>query len=319
VLIIWENYVSELYDRPIRPETLEDEPEEEVDTEEKGPYILQSEVEKAIKEMRNRKSTGDDDVPGDVLVGEGSLKILIILINTVYETGEWPKDFTEVTMIALKKKTRATKCSEHHTINLIAHTAKIIANILLHGRRIKRKIKDILGDDQFGFRRGKGIRDAIGMMRIRTGRSLEIDEKLCICFIDWQKAHDRVNWTKLLEILKRTGIDWRERSLINKLYKEQRVKVRLDRGETRNVQIGRRVRQGCCLSPILFNLYSVCLTKVALDGLGYFNIGGQIIQTVKYEDDLVLMAKEETVLQDMTDKLVMKGLQQWGGACRVTA
>jgi hypothetical protein len=43
------------------------EPEEEVDTDEKGPYILQSEVEKAVKEMRNRKSTGDDDVPGDVL------------------------------------------------------------------------------------------------------------------------------------------------------------------------------------------------------------------------------------------------------------
>ena len=43
------------------------EPEEEVDTDEKGPYILQSEVEKAVKEIRNRKATGDDDVPGDVL------------------------------------------------------------------------------------------------------------------------------------------------------------------------------------------------------------------------------------------------------------
>jgi len=236
-LIIWENYVSELYDRPIRPETLEDEPEEEVDTDKKGPYISQSEVEKAIKEMGYRKGTGDDDVPGDVLLGEGGLKILTILINTPYETG--------------------------HT----AHTAKIIANIFLHRRRIERKIKDIIGDDQFGFRRGKGIRDAIGMMRIRAGRTLEIDEELCICFIDWQKAFDRGNWTKLLQILKRTGIDWRERRLISKLYMDQRVKLRLDRGEKRSVQIGRGVRQGCCLSPILFNLYSVCLTKVALNGL----------------------------------------------------
>ena len=63
-------------------------------------------MEKAVKEMRNRKATGDDDVPGDVLklLGEGGLKILTKLINTIYETGEWPKDFTEVTMIALKKK-----------------------------------------------------------------------------------------------------------------------------------------------------------------------------------------------------------------------
>jgi len=56
-------------------------------------------------------------------------------------------------------------------------------------------------------------------------------------------------------------------------------------------------------------LYSECLTKEALDGLGDFNIGGQIIQTVKYKyaDDLVLMAKEETVLQGMIDKLIEIG------------
>jgi len=51
---------------------------------------LQSEVEKAIKEMRNKQATGDDDVPGDVLklLGEGGLKIMMKLINTIYETGE---------------------------------------------------------------------------------------------------------------------------------------------------------------------------------------------------------------------------------------
>jgi hypothetical protein len=67
-------------------------------------------VEKVIKEMRNKKATEDDDVPGDVLrlFGEGGLKIMTKLINTIYETGEWPMEFTEVTMIALKKKPQAT-------------------------------------------------------------------------------------------------------------------------------------------------------------------------------------------------------------------
>jgi len=54
---------------------------------------------------------------------------------------------------------------------------------------------------------------------------------------------------------------------------------------------------------MLFNLYSECITTETLDGLGDFNIGGQIIQTVKYADDLVLMAKEETVLQCVIDRL----------------
>jgi len=46
------------------------------------------------------------------------------------------------------------------------------------------------------------------------------------------------------------------------------------------------------LSPILFKLYSVCLTKDALEGSRDFKIGGQIIHTVKYADELVLLAKE---------------------------
>jgi len=154
-------------------------------------------VEKAIKEMRNKKATGDDDVSGDVLKlsGEGGLKIMTKLINTIYETGEWSKDFTEVTMIALKKKPQATKCSDHRTISLIARTAKIVAKILT--RRIEKKIEDVHGEDQFGFRRGKGTRDAIGMLRIISERTLEIDEELSFCFIDWQKAFDRVNWAIL--------------------------------------------------------------------------------------------------------------------------
>jgi len=173
-----------LHDRPNRPETLEFEPEEEVDADEKGPYILQSEVEKAIKEMRNKKATGYDDVPGDVLklMGEGGLKIMKKLIKTIYETGVWPKDFTEVTMITLKKELQATKCSDHRTISLIAHTAKIVAKILR--RRIEKNIEDVLGEGQFGFRRGKGTRDAIGMLRIISERTLEIDEELSVCFID---------------------------------------------------------------------------------------------------------------------------------------
>jgi hypothetical protein len=81
----------------------------------------------------------------------------------------------------------------------------------------------------------------------------------------------------------------------------------LYRGETRSVKIGRGVRQGCCLSHFLFNLYSECFTKEALEGFGDFKLGAQIIHTVKYADGLVLLLKEEKVLQDMIDKLIEIG------------
>jgi hypothetical protein len=139
-------------------------------------------------------------------------------------------------------------------------------------KRIEKKIEDILREDQFGFRRGKGTRDAIGMLRIISEHTLDIDEKLCACFIHCQKAFDCVNWTKLMQTLKETGIDWHGKRLINKFYVYQSVKVQLDPGETRSVKIGRGIRQGCCLSPILFRLYSKYLTKEALEGFGDFKI-----------------------------------------------
>ena len=53
-----------------------------------------------------------------------------------------------------------------------------------------------------------------------------------------------------------------------------------------------------------------CLSKEALEGFGDFKIGGQIINKLKYADDLVLLAKEEKVLQDTIEKLI-----EIGGCC----
>jgi hypothetical protein len=73
------------------------------------------------------------------------------------------------------------------------------------------------------------------------------------------------------------------------------------------VKTGREVRQGCCSSPILFNLYSIYITKEALEGFGDFQTGGHVTRTVKYARDLVLLAKEDMVLQGTVGSLVETG------------
>lgn len=74
------------------------------------------------------------------------------LINNIHDTAEWAKDFTEI-MTALKKKPKSTKCSDHLTVSLTGQAAKIVVKILR--RRIVRKTEDVLGENQFGCRRGK--------------------------------------------------------------------------------------------------------------------------------------------------------------------
>jgi hypothetical protein len=69
--------------------------------------------------------------------------------KNIYDTGEWPKDFNDITMTALKKKKKATKCRTN------AHTLKVAVRILR--RRTERKFGGVLGEDHIGFRGGKEI------------------------------------------------------------------------------------------------------------------------------------------------------------------
>jgi hypothetical protein len=82
------------------------------------------------------------------------------------------------------------------------------------------------------------------MLRIIPERNLDIDEELYACFKDWQKAFERVNWTKLIQITKGTDIEWRERKLISNLCMDQCVKLRVGQGKTKNLKKGRGIRPG---------------------------------------------------------------------------
>ena len=94
------------------------------------------------------------------------------------------------------------------TISLISHTGKIVARIL--SKRLESKIQEVTEEDQFEFKKGKGTRDAIGLMGNISERVFDVKEEMCLCFIDWQKAFDCVHWKKLLERLRNIGVYWRK-------------------------------------------------------------------------------------------------------------
>ena len=85
--------------------------------------------------------------------------------------------------------------------------------------------------------------------------------------------------------------------------------------EKRSMKDGTWIRQGRCSLPILFNLYSEYVTKETLEGFGDFRRESQIIRTAKCADELVLLAREETVLGGTTDRLFKIGI--FGGKSRV--
>jgi Reverse transcriptase (RNA-dependent DNA polymerase). len=94
-----------------------------------------------------------------------------------------------------------------------------------------------------------------------------------------------------------------------RFYMDQSVKLKLDQEERRSAKNGRWVTQGYCLSPIPFNLYGECFTKETLERFGDFKVWGKagVLRSVKYADYFLLLAKEETVLQDIIDILIEAG------------
>ena len=96
----------------------------------------------------------------------------------MYEEEKCPDDFTRAAMIPLLKKNNAVKCTDFRTISLICHASKIMLRVLI--KRIEAKAKHLLGRNPFGFRKGYGTRDAIGVMRALCERNLDSGNKVYI-------------------------------------------------------------------------------------------------------------------------------------------
>src|SRR6478736_4077327 len=141
-------------------------------------------------------------------------------------------------------------------------------------------------------------------MRLICERSLEFENNVYICFVDFEKAFDRVNWEKMMKVLQSIGVDWRDQKMISELYMIQEAVVRFAGGESDSGIIGRGVRQGCLLSPLLFSIYVEMMMKEALENVEEgIRVGGEVIKGVKYTDDQGMVANTETGLKSLMDSL----------------
>ena len=119
--------------------------------------------------------------------------------------------------------------------------------------RLQQYVNHELPDVQAGFRKARGTRDQIANIHWIIEKAREFQKS--IYFIDYTKAFDCVDHNKLWKILQEMGIPDHLTCLFRNLYADQEATVRTGLGPTDWFQIGKGVRQGCILSPCLFNLY----------------------------------------------------------------
>ena len=125
------------------------------------------------------------------------------------------------------------------------------------------------------------------------------------CFIEYTKAFGCVDHNKLWKTIKEVGIPDHLICLLRNLYAGQEATVRTGHGTTDWFQIGKGVRQGCMLSPCLFNFYAEYIMRNA--GLEEAQAGiknpGRNINNLRYADDTTLMAESEEELKSLLMKV----------------
>lgn len=228
--------------------------------------------------------------------GEKAKDVLFKIISSMYKTGQIPSDLTKCLIIPIPKKARAQTCEQYRTLSLISHASKVLTRIIM--RRIETKIDGILTDDQFGFRRGMRTREAILSLRQVIDKMNRKGKTTFISFVDLEKAFDNVNWDIIFDTLKKTGASYRDRRIIHRLYKNEIGVIKSGTREE-EAKIMKGVRQGCSLSPYLFNLYvQEAINKIREKGGVGINIHGEKIDMLRFADDIAVLAENENNLQN---------------------
>ena len=162
-----------------------------------------------------------------------------------------------------------------------------------------------LPDVQAGFRKGRGTRDQISSICRIIKKAREFQENIYFCFIDYTKAFDWVDHSKLWKILKEMGIPDHLTCLLRNLYAGQDLTVRTGHGTTDWFKIGKRVRQDCTFSSCLFNLYAEYIMRNARVGeeQAEIKVAGRNNNNLTYADETTLMAESEEELQSLLLKV----------------
>ena len=183
---------------------------------------------------------------------DDAVKVLHSICQQIWKTQQWPQDWKRSVFIPIQKKGNAKERSNYCITAVISQASKVMLKILQ--ARLQQYVNHELPGVQAGFRKGRGTRDQITNICWIIEKARELQKNNYFCFIDSVKAFDCVDHNKLWKIFWEMGIWDHLTCLLRNLYAGQEATVRTGRGTTDWLQIGKGVRQGCILSPCLFNL-----------------------------------------------------------------
>ena len=263
------------------------------------------EVKRAVDGARRGKSCGIDQIPCEVLKNDATIVFLHVLFNICFNRNIVPTVWGKCVIkpIPMSSTSDPRDPLSYRGIALASSVYKLYCSVINERLTKWAESKNIITDEQNGFRKKRSTTDHISSLTSIIDTRKKLKMSTFCAFIDFRKAYDTINREKLWRRLSDIGVGGKLFRSVQALYSSVTSCVRVNSLHTDWFDVKCGLRQGCILSPILFNLYINDLA-LYLKSLGKgIPCDGDRVCILLYADDIVLLAETEQDLQFLLNAL----------------
>ena len=262
-------------------------------------------IKKCLNKLKDNKAPGLDSLPYEMYKYGGGWIVdsLYNIFDKIIEEEKVPVNWNKCKVKLIHKGGNKNKkdLKNYRPISLINTISKIFCSLLNDSIVQNIEENDVLGEEQQGFRRERRGEDNLFILNETIENHRKENKDLYICYIDIEKAYDKVDREVLFKVLEKVGLPVKVINIIRSLYRDTKALYSLGEFETDWVDIKNGVRQGCVLSPTLFNLYTEELAvRIKQSNMGV-RIGEDKLGLLMYADDMVILAESTGELQNILE------------------
>ena len=269
--------------------------------------ISNIEIIKASKRLKNGKAVGGDAICNEMIkcfVHTGFIDIIRAIFNAIYSKSYFLKLWKVGYIIPIFKSDDSFDPSNYHGIIVSSCLGKLFT-LVINERFIKfLDVRNIFSHYQKGFRRGDRTADHVFILNTILNSYFSKVIKIYACFVGFSKAYDSVWRNGLLYKLILNGLSLKFILLIKSMYTELQAAVKLPNGVTPYFSSLVGVRQGCNLSPMLFNLFVNDIFDLFDNAkCDPVKLQTKLIHCLMYADDLLILSETENGLTKSLERL----------------
>ena len=206
---------------------------------------------------KNGRVVSVDGNPIEALRNQTAVKFMLSLFNECYSKGAIPSAWTKSIINPIPKNSGAQSKDPlvYRGIALTSAIYKPFCGVLNNRLKSWANQNNLLCDEQNGFRAGRNCIDHLGTLTNLAEYKIKSKKSLFVAFIDFSKAYDRINRDLLWSKLQLQGLNGHMLNILKAIYNDVRCCARINGTNTDWFQVTSGLKQGCLLSPLLYNMY----------------------------------------------------------------